>query len=142
MDLSKIDIFNHEIRNFSNNISMLKRELEDINNGNSFDESRLCELIRNDRSFQIEDVKHIYNTMKTLEDSGINGLYLEFEDDMEIDYDGYESYYTDIKIYGDKKYAQEKLDKRKVEIESEIESYNKRIEEYKEKLKLEVLREG
>lgn len=142
MDLNKIDILNHEIRNFSNNISMLKRELEDINNGNSFDESRLCELIRNDRSFQIEDIKHIYNTMKTLEDSGINGLYVEFEDDMEIDYDGYESYYTDVKIYGDKKYAQEKLNKRKVEIESKIESYNKRIEEYKEKLKLEVLRES
>ena len=142
MDLNKIDIFNHEIRNFSNNISMLKRELEDINNGNSFDESRLCELIRNDRSFQIEDVKHIYNTMKTLENSGINGLYLEFEDGMEVDYDGYECDYVDVKIYGDKKYAQEKLDKRKIEIELEIESYNKRIEDYKEKLKLEVLRES
>ena len=29
-----------------------------------------------------------------------------------------------------------------IEIELEIENYNKRIEDYKEKLKLEVLREG
>ena len=63
MDLSKIDIFNHEIRNFSNSITRLKVELEDINNNNSFEGSKLCESIRNDRSFQIEDIKHIYNTM-------------------------------------------------------------------------------
>jgi hypothetical protein len=80
--------------------------------------------------------------MKSLENSGIDGLYVEFEENMEEDYDGYTNYYTDIKIYGDKKYAQDKLDKRKIEIESEIENYNKRIEEYKEKLKLEVLRES
>ena len=53
MDLSKIDIFNHEIRNFSNSITRLKVELEDINNNNSFEGSKLCESIRNDRSFQI-----------------------------------------------------------------------------------------
>ena len=142
MDLSKIDIFNHEIRNFSNSISILKRELKDINNNNSFEGYKLCESIRNDRSFQIEDIKHIYNTMKSLEDSGIDGLYVEFEENMEEDYDGYTNYYTDVNIYGDKKYAQDKLDKRKIEIELEIENYNKRIEDYKEKLKLEVLRES
>ena len=142
MDLSKINIFNHEIRNFSNNISRLKRELENINNDNYFEGSRLCESIRNDRSFQIEDIKHIYNTMKSLEDSGIDGPYVEFEENMEEDYDGYENYYTNVNIYGDKKYAQDKLDKRKIEIELEIENYNKRIEDYKEKLKLEVLRES
>ena len=142
MDLSKIDIFNHEIRNFSNNISRLKRELENINNDKSFERYKLCESIRNDRSFQIEDIKHIYNTMKSLKDSGIDGLYVEFEENMEEDYDGCENYYTDVNIYGDKKYAQDKLDKRKIEIELEIENYNKRIEDYKEKLKLEVLRES
>ena len=36
------------------------------------------------------------------------------------------------------KYAQEKLDKRKAEIMLEIESYNKRIEDHKEQLKVEV----
>ena len=49
---------------------------------------------------------------------------------------------TNVNIYGDKKYAQDKLDKRKIEIELEIKNYNKRIEDYKEKLKLEVLRES
>ena len=142
MDLSKINIFNHEIINLSNNISRLKRELENINNDNSFEGSKLCESIRNDRSFQIEDIKHIYNTMKFLEDSGIDGPYVEFEENMEEDYDGYENHYTNVNIYGDKKYAQEKLDKRKIEIELEIENCNKRIEDYKEKLKLEVLRES
>ena len=39
-------------------------------------------------------------------------------------------YYTKI--------AKEKLDKRKAEIMLEIESYNKRIEDYKKELKLEV----
>ena len=80
--------------------------------------------------------------MKSLEGSGIDGLYVEFEENMEEDYGGYTNYYTDVNIYGDKKYTQDKLDKRKIEIELEIENYNKRIEDYKEKLKLEVLRES
>ena len=142
MDLSKIDIFNHEIRNFSNSINILKRELEDINNDNSFEGSKLCESIRNDEVFRIEDIKHIYDTMKSLEESGVEGLCVEFIEGAEEDYDGYTNYYTNVNIYGDKKYTQDKLDKRKIEIELEIENYNKRIEDYKEKLKLEVLRES
>lgn len=63
---------------------------------------------------------------------------IQFEDMVEEDFDGYETAYINARIYGDKKYSQEKLDKRKAEIILEIESYNKRIEKYKEELKVEV----
>ena len=66
--------------------------------------------------------------MKFLESSGVDGLYVEFEENMEEDYDGYENYYTNVNIYGDKKYAQDKLDKRKIEIELEVEAGEKASE--------------
>ena len=90
----------------------------------------------------IYDIENLYNTMKKLQKSGIEGLKIQFEDMVEEDFDGYETEYINARIYGDKKYAQEKLDKRKTEIMLEIENYNKRIEDYKEQLKVEVLRES
>jgi chromosome segregation ATPase len=142
MDLNKINVLNHEISNFKHSIDRLKRELDDIENGDKYEYNQWCETINMDLRPNIGDIEYLHKEMKKLEESGIDGLYIEFEECIDEDYDGCETYYTNVSIYGDKKYAQEKLNKRKVEIESEIENYNKRIEEYKEKLKLEVLREG
>ena len=52
------------------------------------------------------------------------------------------SFYRETAAEFLQKYAQEKLDKRKTEIMLEIESYNKRIEDYKEQLKVEVNSDG
>ena len=80
--------------------------------------------------------------MKKLEKSGIDGLYVEFEECESYGWDDGSEFYTKANIYGDKKYAQEKLDKRKAGIVLEIENYNKRIDDYKEQLKVEVNRES
>ena len=142
MDLNKINVLNHEISNFRNKITRLEEELDDIKNGDKYEYNQLCETINMDSRPNIGDIEYLHKEMKKLEESGIDGLYIEFEECEEKDYDGWTDYYTKVSIYGDKKYAQEKLDKRKAEIILEIENYNKRIEDYKEQLKVEVLREG
>lgn len=142
MDLNKINVLNHEISNFRNKITRLEEELDDIKNCDKYEYNQLCETINMDSRPNIGDIEYLHKEMKKLEESGIDGLYIEFEECEEKDYDGWTDYYTKVSIYGDKKYAQEKLDKRKAEIILEIENYNKRIEDYKEQLKVEVLREG
>ena len=142
MNLDRINIINHELSNFKNSIERLKRELDDIENNDMREYNQLCETLSIDLKPNIYDIEYLHEEMKKLEKSGINGLYVKFEERIERDYDGDDDYYIDAKIYGDKKYAQEKLDKRKSEIILEIENYNKRIEDYKEQLKVEVLRES
>ena len=142
MNLDKINIINHELSNFKNSIERLKRELDDIENNDMCEYDQLCETLSIDLKPSIYDIEYLHEEMKKLEKSGINGLYVKFEERIERDYYGDDDYYIDAKIYGDKKYAQEKLDKRKAEIMLEIESYNKRIEDYKEQLKIEVNRES
>ena len=138
MDLNKINVLNHELSNFKNSIERLNRELDDIENGDMCEYDQLCETLSMDLKPSIYDIEYLHEEMKKLEKSGINGLYVKFEKRIERDYDGYDDYYIDVKIYGDKKYVKEKLDKRKAEIILEIENYNKRIEDYKEQLKVEV----
>ena len=128
--------------NFKKNIERLKRELGDIENNDMREYNQLCETLSMDLKPSMGDIEYLHKEMKKLEESGIDGLYIEFEECEERDYDGWTDYYTKVNIYGDKKYAQEKLDKRKAEIMLEIESYNKRIEDYKEQLKMEVNRES
>ena len=142
MNLDKINIINHELSNFKNKIDRLKRELDDVENGDIYEINQLYEILKLDLKPSIGDIEYSHKEMKKLEESGIDGLYIEFEECIDEDYDGCETYYTKVSIYGDKKYAQEKLNKRKAEIMLEIDSYNKRIEEYKEKLKLEVIVTG
>ena len=134
MDLNKINVLNHELSNFKNSIERLNRELDDIENGDMCEYDQLCETLSIDLKPSIYDIEYLHEEMKKLEKSGINGLYVKFEERIERDYYGDDDYYIDAKIYGDKKYAQEKLDKRKAEIILEIENYNKIIEDYKEKL--------
>ena len=142
MNLDRINVINHELSNFKNSIDRLKIELDDIESSDIYECNQLCETLTLDSSLYIEDVKILLNKMKQLEQSGTDGIYAKFEEYEEKDYDGWTDYYTKVSIYGDKKYAQEKLDKRKAEIILEIESYNKRIEDYKEQLKVEVNRES
>ena len=138
MNLDRINVINHELSNFKNSIERLKRELDDIENGDIYEFNQLCETINMDLKPNIGDIEYLHKEMKKLEESGIDGLYVEFEECESSGWDDGSEFYTKVNIYGDKKYAQEKLDKRKAEIMLEIESYNKRIEDYKEKLKLEV----
>jgi len=94
---------------------------------------------------KMKEGKHVFllpEEMKKLEEVSLIGRNSCLEHTLEKDYDGWTDYYTKVSIYGDKKYAQEKLDKRKAEIILEIENYNKRIEDYKEQLKMEVNRES
>ena len=138
MNLNKINVLNHEISNFRNKITRLEEELDSIENNDICEYDQLCETLSMDLKPSMGDIEYLHKEMKKLEESGIDGLYVEFEECESSGWDDGSEFYTKVNIYGDKKYAQEKLDKRKVEIESEIDSYNKRIEEYKEKLKLEV----
>ena len=142
MNLDKINIINHELNNFKNSVERLKRELDDIENNDMREYNQLCETLSMDLKPSIHDIEYLHEEIKKLEKSGIEGLYVEFEECEEKDYDGWTDYYTKVSIYGDKKYAQEKLDKRKAEIILEIENYNKRIEDYKEQLKVEVNNEN
>ena len=142
MNLDRINIINHELSNFKNSIERLKRELDDIENNDMREYNQLCETLSMDLKPSMGDIEYLHKEMKKLEESGIDGLYIEFDECIDEDYDGCETYYTKVSIYGDKKYAQEKLNKRKTEIMLEIESYNKRIEDYKEQLKMEALRES
>ena len=142
MNLNKINVLNHELSNFRNKITRLEEELESINNNDVCEYDQLCDTLTMYLSPSMADIEYLYNEMQKIEKSGVKGLYVKFDTEYEEDYSGDIDEYTKARIYGDKKYAQEKLDKRKVDIESEIESYNKRIEKYKEELKLEVLREN
>ena len=142
MNLDRINIINHELNNFKNKIDRLKIELDDVENGDLYEINQLYEILNLDLKPSIGDIEYLHKEMKKLEESGIDGLYIEFEECEEEDYDGWTGYYTKVNIYGDKKYAQEKLDKRKAEIILEIENYNKRIEDYKEQLKVEVNNES
>ena len=138
MNLDKISALNHELNNFRNKITRLEEELASIENNDVCEYDQFCELVHMNCEPTIYDIKHLYNTMKELQKSGIEGLKIHFEDMVEENFDGYETEYINARIYGDKKYAQEKLDKRKAEIILEIENYNKRVENYKEQLKVEV----
>ena len=142
MDLNKINVLNHEISNFRNKITRLEEELDSIENNDICEYDQLCETLSMDLKPNIYDIEYLHEEMKKLEKSGIDGLYVEFEECESSGWDDGSEFYTKVNIYGDKKYAQEKLDKRKAEIMLEIESYNKRIEDYKEQLKIEVNRES
>ena len=142
MNLDRINIINHELNNFKNSVERLKRELDDIENGDMREYNQLCETLSMDLKPNIYDIEYLHEEMKKLEKSGIDGLYVEFEECESSGWDDGSEFYTKVNIYGDKKYAQEKLDKRKAEIMLEIESYNKKIEDYKEQLKMEVNNEG
>ena len=142
MNLDRINIINHELNNFRNKITRLEEELASIENNDVCEYDQFCELVHMNDEPTIYDIENLYNTMKKLQKSGIEGLKIQFEDMVEEDFDGYETGYINARIYGDKKYAQEKLGKRKAEIVLEIENYNKRIDDYKEQLKVEVNRES
>ena len=142
MDLSKINVLNHELSNFRNKITRLEEELESINNNDVCEYDQLCDTLTMYLSPSITDIEYLYNEMQKIKKSGVKGLYVKFDIEYEEDYIGNIDEYTKARIYGDKKYAQEKLDKRKAEIILEIENYNKRIEDYKEQLKVEVNRES
>jgi len=111
MNLDRINIINHELSNFKNSIERLNRELDDIENGDIYEFNQLCETINMDLKPSIGDIEYLHKEMRKLEESGIDGLHIEFEECIDEDYDGCGTYYTKANIYGDKKYAQEKLDK-------------------------------
>ena len=113
MNLDRINIINHELNNFRNKITRLEEELASIENNDVCEYDQFCELVHMNDEPTIYDIENLYNTMKKLQKSGIEGLKIQFEDMVEEDFDGYETEYINARIYGDKKYAKEKRSKTK-----------------------------
>ena len=76
MNLDRINIINHELNNFKNSVERLKRELDDIENGDIYEFNQLCETINMDLKPNIGDIEYLHKEMKKLEESGIYGLYI------------------------------------------------------------------
>lgn len=67
MNLDKINALNHELSNFRNEITRLEEELSSIENNDVCEYDQFCELIHMNDEPTIYDIKHLYNTMKKLQ---------------------------------------------------------------------------
>ena len=98
MNLDRINIINHEFNNFRNKITRLEEELASIENNDVCEYDQFCELVHMNDEPTIYDIENLYNTMKKLKKSGIEGLKIQFEDMVEEDFDGYETEYINARV--------------------------------------------
>ena len=68
------------MNNFRNKITRLEEELDSIENNDICEYDQLCETLSMDLKPNIYDIEYLHEEMKKLEKSGIDGLYIEFEE--------------------------------------------------------------
>ena len=66
MNLDRINIINHELNNFKNSVKRLKRELDDIENGDMREYNQLCETLSMDLKPNIYDIEYLHEEMKKI----------------------------------------------------------------------------